>query len=180
MTTGTKHVFEFLAEPLSEVPGGVCAVFGGERFLKKLAVSHLVRCAGKEDPDFAASHFDSDSARWTDIHDELATRTLFGGDGPRIVVVDHADGFVKENRERLEDYQASGGTGLLVLIVDSWASNTRLYKAINKSGMQIKCDPPTASARSRQRDEKQVQDWLIRAYGGIRFQFAGGRRSAID
>ncbi len=180
--TGTKHVFDFLAEPFSEVPGGVCAVFGGERFLKRLAVSHLVRCAGNEDPDFAASHFDSDSARWTDIHDELATRTLFGGDGPRIVVVDHADGFVKENRERLEDYQASGGTGLLVLIVESWASNTRLYKAINKSGLQIRCDPPTASARSKQRDEKQVQDWLIaRATSEYGFNLpAGGAQLLIE
>ncbi len=101
---------------------------------------------GDADPDFAASRYDSDSVTWADVHDELATRTLFGGDGPRIVVIDHADKFVKDNRERLEDYvNASSATGLLILIVDTWASNTRLYKAVEKSGLQIKCDPPTKS-----------------------------------
>ena len=102
------------------------------------------------DPDFAAGQFDSDSVSWADVRDELSTRTLFGGDGPRIVVVDHADKFVKENRERLEEYVgASNESGLLVLIVESWASNTRLYKAIDKTGLQIKCDA-TAARQNKQ------------------------------
>lgn len=180
--SGTIHVFELLANPLAETPVGICAVFGSERFLKKLAVDYLVNSIGSEDPDFAASEYDSDSVNWADVRDELSTRTLFGGDGPRIVVVDHADKFVKDNRERLEDYVgASNKSGLLVLIVESWASNTRLYKAINKSGLQIKCDAPQRG-RSKQRDEKQVQDWLIaRAKSDYEFELpAGGAQVLIE
>jgi DNA polymerase-3 subunit delta len=180
--SGTVHVFELLDKPLAETPAGVCAVFGGERFLKKLAVNYLINSIGAGDPDFAASEYDSDSVSWADVHDELLTRTLFGGDGPRIVVVDHADKFVKENRERLEAYVgASNESGLLVLIVESWASNTRLYKAIDKSGLQIKCDAPLRG-RSKQRDEKQVQDWLIaRAKSDYEFELpAGGAQVLIE
>ena len=180
---GTLHVFDLLEKPLTDPPTGVCAVFGGERFLKKLAVEFLVNSIGGEDSDFAASQYDSDTALWADVHDELGTRSLFGGDGPRIVVVDHADKFVKEYRERIEDYVgASGGAGLLILIVDSWASNTRLYKAVNKSGTQILCDAPTKTARSKQRDEKKTADWLVaRAKSVYEFQLpAGGAQTLIE
>ena len=179
----TSHVFEFLAQPLTEAPAGVCAIFGGERFLKKLAVNFIADSLGGDDPDFAPNQYDSDSATWADVNDELSTRSLFGGDGPRVVVVDHADKFVKEYRERLEDYVASSSkNGLLVLVVDSWPSNTRLYKAINKSGLQIKCEPPTKSAKSKQTDEKQVQNWLVaRAKTEYEFELpAGGAQTLID
>ena len=180
---GTVHVFDLLEKPLADEVNGVCAVFGGERFLKKLAVKHIVDSLGGDDPDFAASNFDSDSASWADVHDELGTRSLFGGDGTRIVVVDHADKFVKENRERIEDYVGAGsGSGLLILIVDSWASNTRLYKAVSKSGLQVRCDPPTKSARSKQTDEKRTAQWLVaRAKMEYEFQIpVGGALTLIE
>lgn len=180
--TGTVHVFELLEKPPAETPTGVCAVFGSERFLKRLAIDNLVALVGGGDPDFGASQYDSDSANWAEVHDELATRTLFGGDGPRVVVVDHADKFVRENRERLEGYVgASSESGLLVLIVESWASNTRLFKAINKTGLQIKCDPPLRG-RSKQTDEKRVQDWLIaRAKTSYEFELpTGGAQLLIE
>ena len=184
--SGTIHVFDLLDQPLAKPPTGVCAIFGGERFLKKLAVDFLIRSIGGDDPDFAASQYDSESAGvtgWADVHDELATRTLFGGDGPRIVVVDHADKFVKENRERVEAYVgASASSGLLILIVDSWASSTRLYKAIDKSGMQVRCDAPTKSARSKQVDEKRTAKWLVdRAKESYEFQLpTGGAQTLIQ
>ena len=179
----TVHIFDLLDLPLAETPTGVCAVFGGERFLKKLAVDFLVREIGGDKEDFAASQYDSDTADWANVHDELSTRTLFGGDGPRIVVVDHADQFVKNNRDRLEDYvTASGETGLLILIVDSWASNTKLFKKIDKSGLQVRCDAPTKSTRSKQRDEKKTADWLVaRAKTVYEFKLpAGGAQVLIE
>jgi DNA polymerase-3 subunit delta len=158
---GTKHVFEVLESPV-EKPPGVCAVFGGERFLKRLAAEHLIQSIAGDDEDFAATRFDSDSATWADVNDELSTRSLFGGDGPRIVVVDHADKFVKENRDRLETYvDSKNSTGLLILIVDSWASNTKLYKKVDKLGMQVRCDPPTKSARSKKPDADKTAKWLV-------------------
>ena len=180
---GTIHVFDFLDQPLDQVPTGVCPVFGGERFLKKLAVDFLVDTIGGDDDDFAASQYDSENATWADVHDELSTRSLFGGDGPKIVVVDHADKFVKENRNRIEDYVgASSSSGLLILIVDSWASNTKLFKKIDKSGVQVRCDAPTKSARSKQRDEKKTADWLVaRAQSEYQFQLPpGGAQVLIE
>ena len=179
--TGTLHVFELLEKSLAKVSSGACAVFGGERFLKKLAVDHLIDSSGV-DPDFSAGHYDSESANWPEIKDELSTRTLFGGNEPRIVVVDHADKFVKENRERLEEYvDADNEHGLLVLIVDSWASNTRLYKAVNKKGLQIKCDAPL-KGRSKQPDEAKIQSWLMaRAKSEYEFELpAGGAQLLIE
>lgn len=190
---GTAHVFDFLNQPVVTAPSGICAIFGGERFLKKLAVNRLLATIGGESSDFSAAHFDSDQTAWADVHDELATRSLFGGDGPRIVVVDHADKFVSQNRDRLMDYlsppkktkstsskkvaantadtqandsndsnaNSSGPNGLLILIVDTWASNTKLYKAIDKTGLQIKCDLPFAG-RSKNRDDKKIADWIIK------------------
>lgn len=180
---GTIHVFDLLDKPLTQSLTGACAVFGGERFLKKLAVDFLVDSIGDGDEDFAASKYDSENATWADIHDELSTRSLFGGDGPKIVVVDHADKFVKDNRDRIEDYvDATSHGGLLILIVDSWASNTKLYKKVDKSGVQIRCDAPTKSAKSKQRDEKKTADWLVaRAASVYEFQLpAGGAHVLIE
>ena len=180
---GTLHVFDLLNSETLDHPTGVCPVFGSERFLKKLAVDFLVRSIGGDEADFSATQYDSDNVGWADVHDELATRSLFGGDGPRIVVVDHADKFVKDNRERIEDYvEAGSASGLLILVVDSWPSNTRLYKKVNKSGVQIRCDAPTKSARSKKRDEKQVGKWLVaRAKSEYEFTLpAGGAQSLIE
>ena len=179
---GTVHVFDLLEDSLDEIPTGVCALFGGERFLKKLAVDHLVKSVGGDDEDFAPSQYDSDSATWADVHDELSTRSLFGGDGPKIVVVDHADNFVKENRDRLEDYVGVTNGGLLVLIVDSWASNTKLYKKVDKSGLQVRCDAPTKSAKSKTADDKKTAAWLVaRAQATHEFQLpVGGAQVLIE
>lgn len=180
---GTIHVFDLLEESLADEVNGVCAIFGGERFLKKLAAKKIVESLGGDDPDFASSNFDSDSATWADVHDELGTRSLFGGDSTRIVVVDHADKFVKENRERIEDYVGAGsGSGLLILIVEGWPSNTRLYKSVSKSGLQVRCDPPTKSSRSKQTDEKRTAQWLVaRARSEYEFELpVGGAQTLIE
>lgn len=181
--SGTLHVFELTGQSLTDLPQGVCAVFGGERFLKKLAVDFLVQSIGGDNEDFGATEFDSDDATWADVHDELSTRSLFGGDGPKLVVVDHADKFVRDNRDRIEDYvELDHHSGLLVLIVDSWASNTRLYKKIDKSGMQVRCDAPTKGAKSKHRDEKKTGDWLVaRARDEYGFKLpSGGAQVLIE
>ena len=60
------------------------------------------------------------------------------------MVVNGADPFVTENRATLEDYVARPkSTGVLVLEVRSWPSNTRLYKAIAEHGLSIDCSTPS-------------------------------------
>lgn len=188
---GTVHVFDFL-ENRADIDRGLCVIFGSDRFLKRLALQHLIhdRHPSKEDlaqdvdddaDEFAAVVFDSDYVSWRDVHDELISRSLFEPVGEKIVVVDYADRFVKENRERLEDYlippkpksgkkgksnpsppstEIAEFSGLLVLVVDSWASNTRLYKANEQIGLQIKCDPPL-QGKSKNQDGKKITDWLV-------------------
>ena len=117
-----QHVFDFLAKPVGQIPMGLCVLHGSERFLKTLAMKHLTGAdAGNSDADFSVTKFDATNSKWSDVYDELSTRSLFGGDGTRIVIVDDADKFVTDNRPRLEKLAAGeGGSGLLVLVVNGW------------------------------------------------------------
>lgn len=170
--SGTIHVFDLLKKLPATVEGGVCAFFGSDRFLKLLATNALVGALAGDD-EFGITRLSGDTAEWADVQDELATRSLFGGDGPRIVVVDNADSFVKSFRDRIEDLVEAGASGsLLVLIVDSWAANTRLYKKIDKNSLQVQCEAPvTKRGRSKQRDDGKTATWLVaRAKGEYGFK----------
>lgn len=156
-----SHVFEFLDAPVGELPVGLCVLYGKERFLKTLALKHLTG-GDSGDAEFSVVKLDGPQAVWSDVNDELSTKSLFGGDGPTIVIVDDADKFVSANRARLEEFAAgSGGCGLLVLVVDNWLKTTKLYKLANKNAFQIDCGPPKKSARSKSADPSQVCSWLI-------------------
>ncbi len=150
------HVFDYLENESPEVPRGVCVLFGSERFLKQQAINAMVASGD----DYSVSRMEGDSARLADVLDELSTQSLFGGGAPKVVVLDEADSFVKANRERLETLVDSPTTGLLVLVVESWASNTRLYKLVDKKGFQIRCTPPS-KGKSKQPDAKRIAQWLI-------------------
>ncbi|MDP7014308.1 MAG: hypothetical protein QGG36_00770, partial [Pirellulaceae bacterium] len=126
------HVFDFLDADLATRP--VCVLFGDEPFLRGLALAKLRRqLAG--DGELFESSFPADVA-WRDVHDEVSTLSLFGGDNPRFVVVDEADAFVTEHRARLEDYvKQNKHHGVLVLLMEKFAGNTRLFKAVNAAGL---------------------------------------------
>lgn len=177
MKKGTHHVFDFLDEQLTELPQGICVLFGGERFLQREAAAHLL---GDAD-EFSVSRFDGDQTELADVLDELCTNSLFGGSS-KTVLVDHADGFVKENREALEDLLDKGTGGLLVLMVGSWPANTRLYKRANTKGFQIRCAPPTTSAKSKKPDLKRVAKWIAaRAESVHQFKLpAAGAQMLVD
>ena len=146
-----QHVFDFLAKPVGQIPVGVCVLHGSERFLKTLAMKHLTGSDTNDGAaDFSVTKFDATNSKWSDIYDELSTRSLFGGDGTRIVIVDDADKFVSDNRDRLEKFaEGVGGSGLMVLIVNSWLKTTKLYKHVDKNGLQIDCGPPKKSPKSK-------------------------------
>jgi len=123
---GTVHIFDFLKQDLADLPSGLCPVFGTDRFLKRLAIEKLTAAFAGGDDDFSPQKFEGAETAWADVNDELATRSLFGGSGPKLIIVDQADTFVTANRERLEDVATNGCSGLLVILVDKWAANTRL------------------------------------------------------
>lgn len=187
---GTIDVFDFLKQAAAaadsdagaaDLPTGLCPIFGTDRFLKRLSIASLTAWFAAEEEDFAASKYDGNQATWPDIKDELFTRSLFGGDGPKLIVVDDAEPFVKNYRDRLEDLAKEDCAGLLVIVVDKWASNTRLFKAAAKNGLQIKCTPPF-KGKSKKVDQKQVQQWLIdRASGEYQYKLPqDGAQSVIE
>ena len=159
----TLHVFEFLAQA-ELAPAAVTVLFGDEPFLKRLALKQVVaRLLGDEEEEDDAPYatFGGD-AQWRDVADELSTVSMFGGNRPRLAVVDGADPFVTKQRAHLETYVAKPkSTGVLVLDVTSWAASTRLYKAVHKTGLQIECRAPQkAAGKSKAVDEKRLCKWL--------------------
>lgn len=160
----THHIFDFLESSADLAKTPVAVLFGGERYLKTMAIKQIVASAtaGQVGDDFEMGVARLDSgAEWADVMDELCTVSLFGGGGPKLVVLDNGDDFVKRNREKLEDYvKEPRGNGTLVIVVGMWAKNTRLYKAIDKAGIQVQCDPPT-KPRSKNPDLAKVAKWVV-------------------
>jgi DNA polymerase-3 subunit delta len=160
----TLAVLDYLAATERPVPSGICVLFGDEPFLKRLAMNALRRQMQSGDDDAPVSAYDCEERRpdWRDVADELSTASLFGG-GPRLVILDRADSFVSANRERLEDYVAKPrSSGLLLLAVDDWPANTRLYKAVDQSALQINCRPPEKQrGKTKSLDEAAVVKWIV-------------------
>jgi DNA polymerase-3 subunit delta len=134
----------YLAHPSKHPARPVCAVFGDEPFLKLQVLAELRRqvLAGG-DSEFSYRGFIGEEIEdIREVFDELGTVALFGG-GQRLVVVNDADPFVSDNRPALEDYVAAPKpTGVLVLEVKTWQSNTKLYKAVAEKGLSIECKSP--------------------------------------
>lgn len=155
------HAFDFLAKPTEHAPAaGVCALFGDEPLLKRLALKEVTACVLGDGDDAPFTTLEGDKAEWRDVRDELATASLFSN-GPRLVIVDAADKFVSAFRDKLEDYAASPTGGVLVLLVDAWPGNTRLAKAVASDGLAIECRAPQVQrGKSKVLDEKRLLKWL--------------------
>lgn len=77
----------------------------------------------------------------SDVLDELRTVPFLTD--KRVVLVKNADKFVSENRELLERYFDSPcPTGVLVLTVSSWGTNTKLAKKLPSVGKLLKVTSP--------------------------------------
>ncbi|QDU97375.1 DNA polymerase III subunit delta [Lignipirellula cremea] len=152
------HAFEYLAAPGDYPPAPTTVLYGDTPFLKRLVLTEIQEKLGGEDAP--CSEYEGDQAEWRDVADELCTVSLFGGDGPRLVVVREADNFVTRFRSRLEDdLAAKRQRGVLVLEVSTWASNTKLYQAVDKSGQHIECRPPLKAGKKTV-DMAKVKSWL--------------------
>lgn len=155
------EALDFLARPQKYPARPVCVVFGGEHFLQRQVIAELRRqVLGEAEGEFSFTALAGEKAQLRDVTDELATVALFGG-GKRMVVIEDADPFVTAFRSGLETYAAKPRTSaVLVLAVGTWASNTRLYKELAESGLQIECKTP-----SEARLLKWMVDWAKRQYG---------------
>ncbi len=147
------HAIDYLAAPDEHPPRPVCVAFGNEPFLRRQVLARLRKeVLPTDDADFSFASFDGRKAELRDVLDELATVAMFGGQ-TRLVLVEDADDFVTRYRGDLEDYVARpSATGVLVLEVKSWPSNTRLYKSVASGGLPIDCSAPKAA---------QLTRWLV-------------------
>lgn len=156
------HVFDYLDAQGKHPAQTICVTFGPEPFLKRLARLQLQRDVLGDDQEGLYVTLDGGVAEWRDVADELSTVSLFGGDGRRLVVVENADEFVTKHRSRLEEYvDRPKRTGVLVLDVDAWPANTRLYSMVDKKGLAIECRPPEKLLGKRKvLDESRLCRWL--------------------
>jgi DNA polymerase-3 subunit delta len=134
---------------------------------------------GGGEGDFSLCSLEGPKATLRDVIDELATVAMFGGGkrlvvvhdadqgrkrsvdvqeadpgGKRPVDVGEADekarGFIARYRTELEDYLARpNSTGVLVLELGSWPSNTRLFRAVAAAGLAVECSTPPTSRLTR-------------------------------
>jgi DNA polymerase-3 subunit delta len=162
----TIHVFEFLKSHAAPAHG-LCVLFGDEPFLQQLAREHVRGIMTKGDADTPVSQHDGSERPpdWRDVMDELATASLFGGGGARLVEVRDADSFVSQHRQRLEDFANKGKSqGVLVLEVSEFPSNTRLAKfAAESNATVVDCRPPfrLQGKSNKVLDEGAVTKWLV-------------------
>ncbi|PQO46135.1 DNA polymerase III subunit delta [Blastopirellula marina] len=138
----TVHAFDFLAAEETSPPS-VCVVFGRDAFLRQLATEQIRRAVLGEEKDIPYGRLAGNTVTWVDVADEVSTVSLFGSSGRRLAVVEDADPFVSRYREELEKFlEKKRPGGVLVLQVEKWAANTRLYKKCNEVGLQVQCNPP--------------------------------------
>lgn len=87
---------------------------------------------------------DPNSASISEVLDELRTAPFLTG--KRIVAIKQADDFISKNREYMEAYFDNPcSTGILVMTVSSWRSNTKLAKKLQDIGELINAEPPKRS-----------------------------------
>jgi DNA polymerase-3 subunit delta len=131
----------------------VYVVFGDEEFLRSAMVAAIRRVTlGSDGDDFAVCRFDGRVAGLADVLDELTMLPFLGSH--RLVIVQNADEFVSTHRASLERYvQKPSRAGVLVLVVQSWPSNTRLAKMVVQVGVAIDCKSP---------DDRQLAPWCRR------------------
>ena len=138
------HAVDFLKKP-PRAPGDVPAVVaahGDQRLLKRRCVDALAAAAlgGEDEP----TRLSGDAADLAAVLDELRTVSMFAA--ARVVVVEAADGFVSDHRAGLERYVANPAAGsTLVLDVEKWPKNTRLAKAVAKTGLELECKELSAA-----------------------------------
>lgn len=154
------HAFQFLAQKKAPEVAPVCVLFGDEPLLKQESLDRLrAAVLSGEDGDLSLAKFDGQETEARAVFDELATVSMFGG-GRRMVVVEEADPFVTKHRPRLEDYcEKPRSSSVLVLEVSSWPANTKLFKKLAQTGLQINCNLPKAKFGDGA-DEDAVLEWL--------------------
>ncbi len=157
------HAFEMIG---SRGPGAlkpIYALFGDDPFLRREATHAIVRAAmdtgeandnadQADEDELGVSRVAGPQAELARVLDEVRTLPFLAP--RRVVIVEDADTFVSANRKELEAFAAQpSSTGVLVLSVKSWPSNTKLAKLVEQHGTSVDCKAPR---------ERELLGWLGR------------------
>ncbi len=134
---------------------------GDDRFLRSETVATLIEAAGIDSSN--ARKFDGEDCTWAQVHDELASFSLFDSGARRVAIVTSADKLIKDARPQLEKWSESPASGsMLILQVATLASNTRLYKFVDQTGLLISCGLPIENAKTKSPDLGAIKTWIGR------------------
>lgn len=132
------HATEFVASIDGQEVPPVVVLAGAERLLVQESTAAIARAVFGDESEEDLSRRNGDDVLWRDIRDELATVSMFASQ--RVVLVEGAEEFIKQNRSALEDYVAAPvKKSVLILQPKSFPGNTRLAKAVKASGAAIEC-----------------------------------------
>lgn len=146
------NALEFTRNPPGGTPCPIYAVFGDDDYLKSESVGAIIRVAFEgKDGGMGLSRVPGSQAELADVLDELRTLPFLAK--RRVVVVEDADPFVTAYRKELETYlEKPSSTGVLVLVVKSWPSNTRLAKLVSQIGVAVDAKAPK---------ESELPSWMV-------------------
>jgi DNA polymerase-3 subunit delta len=146
--------------PSEVVVPRVAFSIGPDEFLRREVIEHLLVLMKFD--SLAVTRFDGEEVKWADIHDELATRSLFDTGGPKCAFVRKADDFISKNRDSIEHWIEKGPAGsILLLEVQSLPSNQKIYRSTQKYGWLIGQDKDPSDAYIR----KWIAGWGKRRHG---------------
>jgi DNA polymerase-3 subunit delta len=147
------HAFEFIGPKGMGEVRPIYAIYGDDAYLRREAILAIIRVAmeGQEE-EMGVSRFPGSQAELSRVLDEVRTLPFLAP--RRVAIVEDADPFVTANRKELEAFAARPSpTGVLVLSVKSWPSNTKLAKLIEQAGASVECKAPR---------ESELASWLAR------------------
>jgi len=154
----------------------VYVIAGGDQALAAARCDELIgRLVEQSQRAMSLFNADPESTAISQVLDELRTMPFLSD--RRVVVVRDADSFVSKNREIMERYFDNPcPTGVLVLTVSKWASNTRLAKKLPQIGELIEVAEPKswelpaylvkyASDAQNKRLSKEAAELLVEVAG---------------
>jgi len=128
----------------------VYLIYGAEDLLLEQALSRLKKMVAEvADLDFNMDVYDGEAANADDV--VAACNTLPFVSERRLVIVKNVDRMAREGQETLATYAADPApTTVLVLVAAKLAKNTKLFKAVDKSGGASEYAAPRKSEYPRE------------------------------
>ena len=140
------NMLDMIDKPLPAPHRSDYAIVGKEYFLKLMALRAVRQTFAPDGNEDALSRHSGNKLEFSTVADDLGTGSLFGG--TRVVIVDDADSFVTEHRPKIEKLiEKTGHSGVLVLVLDALASNTRLFKMLTEDAV-LRCEVDKKSFKS--------------------------------